>query len=345
MGLYRRGKIYWLSITQDSRRIQLSTRTSNKKQAEAIYAKVFSDLIEGRFFEKQKAQAITFREVAEKYMENNQKQRDTYSIKRLMPFFGDMTLARITIETVEGYIESRQNEGAAFSTIYKEFALGRRMFNVARKKWKWTKENPFADAEFPSFNNQRDRWLTMEEEERIIASAKQEWLKDIIIFAIHTGCRAGEILSVTWKDNIDLPRRCITIQSSKGGHKKSIPISNTLYDILTRKHKVGHISGRVFPIQQHTLKIAFRKVIKETGIEDLHFHDLRHTFATRLVQGGCEIYAVQTLLGHKTIKMTERYAHHCPESLRPSIAVLDNCYNSATATKNGTCHKGHKLLK
>ena len=90
------------------------------------------------------------------------------------------------------------------------------------------------------------------------------------------------------------------------------------------------ISGRVFPISGSSLRQAFDKVTAKTGLEDFRFHDLRHTFATRLVQNGVDLYKVKELLGHKTISMTMRYAHHYPESLRSSIEVLDNCYNSAT---------------
>ena len=79
-----------------------------------------------------------------------------------------------------------------------------------------------------------------------------------------------------------------------------------------------------------SLREAFQKVLKKSGIEDFHFHDLRHTFATRLVQNGVDIYKVKALLGHKTITMTMRYAHHYPESLRSSVTVLDNCYNFTT---------------
>jgi len=338
MGLYRRGKIFWFTTTRNGRRIQKSTKTSNKRLAEEIFTRVRSDIIEGSFFEKQKARSTTFRELAARYMERYQKQRDPFSIKRLLASFGDLTLAGITSTEVEDYIEKRLHE-VKLSTVYKEFALGRRMLNVARKKWKWIRDNPFSDVEFPSINNERDRWLTVQEEQNLLVSVKQEWLRDIIIFAIHTGCRMGEILSLTWKDNVDMQRKVITIQASKGGIKKAIPISNYLYEMLLNQSKISHISGKVFPFKRSTLKDAFQNAIEGSGIVNFHFHDLRHTFATRLVQGGVDLYAIQKLLGHKTIRMTERYAHHYPESLRPSINVLDDCYKSATVEGANTCHE------
>jgi len=84
-----------------------------------------------------------------------------------------------------------------------------------------------------------------------------------------------------------------------------------------------------------SLRAAFDKALGKAKIEDFHFHDLRHTFATRLVQNGVDLYKVKELLGHKTIAMTMRYAHHCPEILRSSVEVLDRCYNSATVEQEG----------
>lgn len=75
--------------------------------------------------------------------------------------------------------------------------------------------------------------------------------------------------------------------------------------------------------------------LEKACIKDFHFHDLRHTFATRLVQAGVDFYRVKELLGHKTINMTMRYAHHYPESLRSSIDVLDRNYDNSTTIRSG----------
>ena len=90
------------------------------------------------------------------------------------------------------------------------------------------------------------------------------------------------------------------------------------------------ISGRVFPIAVRSLRAAYDKTLRKAKIENFTFHDLRHTFATRLVQNGVDLYKVKELLGHKSLTMTMRYAHHYPESLRSSVEVLDSCYNCAT---------------
>jgi len=90
------------------------------------------------------------------------------------------------------------------------------------------------------------------------------------------------------------------------------------------------MTGRVFPISVRSLRVAFEAALEKAEIENFHFHDLRHSFATRLVQNGVDLYKVKELLGHKSVSMTMRYAHHYPESLRASVEVLDDCYNFTT---------------
>lgn len=352
LGLYRRkdSQVYWMSFTVDGRMYRKSTETEDRKLAEAILGKVKTQIVEGKWFDKAVESQITFRELTERYMERYQKQRDPVSKKRLLPVFGDMLLTEIGIDDVEDYVNTRLMGGAKASTVYKEFALGRRMFNVARRKWQ--KEfgvtlNPFADAGFPSFNNERDRWLTVEEEEALIKAASPEWVKDIIIFAIHTGCRRGEILDINVKDNVDMVRRVITVQATKGGNRKMIPMSEKLFEMLTRRLKVVSISGRLFDIKVVTLKDGFCRAVEKAGLGDFHFHDLRHTFGTRLVQMGVDLYRVQKLMGHKSIRMTERYAHHCPDSLKSAADALDGYYfhDFFTFNKPGTCPDVKKSFK
>jgi integrase len=215
-------------------------------------------------------------------------------------------------------------------TVYQELALMRRMFTVAIKEWEWLRDNPVSRLSFSVGNkNARDRWLTIEEEQRLLAHATNpSWLRNLIVFAINTGMRIGEILNLKWQD-VDFKRRIVTVIKSKNGEKRALPMSETVCNIL-KGMKVRDISGRVFPVTYRWVRIVFDKATIEARIENLHIHDLRHTFATRLVQKGVDLYRVKELLGHKSISMTMRYAHHYPESLRSSVEVLDECYNSAT---------------
>ncbi len=101
--------------------------------------------------------------------------------------------------------------------------------------------------------------------------------------------------------------------------------------MLQKRLKVINISGKLFDVTESALKDAFDRAALKAKLENFHFHDLRHTFATRLAQSEVDLYKVQKLMGHKSIKMTERYAHHSPESLKNAAAALDNYYHFTTA--------------
>jgi integrase len=330
MGIYKKGNTYWMIKQFNGKRVERSLDTSVKREAEERYSKVVVEIIEGSYFEKQKAQSVTFGEMVGKYLQKYCRTRDEHTVKRLLPVFGHLTLSNVTTEIVSDYRDERL-KSVKPATVYQELSLMRRMFNVARREWKWTRDNPVADLSFSVGNkNARDRWLTIEEEKTLIDKATNpSWLRPLLIMALHTGMRRGEILDLDW-NHIDVSRRMLTIHRSKNGQKRSLPMSQTLCDTL-RAIKIRNISGRVFPIAVRSLRAAFDMTTEKAGIMDFHFHDLRHTFATRLVQNGVDLYKVKELLGHKTITMTMRYAHHYPESLRTSVEVLDqNYYNSTT---------------
>ena len=273
--------------------------------------------------------------MTEKYLQKYHRIRDEHTVKKLLPAFGHLKLAEVTTEIISDYRDERLKKVKP-ATIYQELSLMRRMFNVARKEWKWTKENPVADLSFSIGNkNARERWLTIEEEHFLLDKATNPlWVRPLLITALHTGMRKGEILGLQWTD-VDFTRKLIMIVKSKNGEKRSIPMSERLSEIL-QGIKVRDISGRVFPIANRSLRVAFDKTLIKAGIKDFRFHDLRHTFATRLVQNGVDLYKVKELLGHKTIAMTMRYAHHHPESLRSGIAVLDQIHDLA--------QNGHKRV-
>ncbi len=328
MSLYKRKSIWYHDISINGERKRISTRTKNRKLAEKIYAQQLLDVAEGRWFEKQKAKSISFREMTEKYLSKYRRIRDEHTVKKVLPAFGHMKLAEMTTEMISDYKDERLKKVKP-ATVYQELSLMRRMFNVARKEWKWTRDNPVADLSFSVGNkNARDRWLTMDQEHLLLEEATNPlWLRPFLITALDTGMRKGEILDLLWM-HVDYPRRLIMVVKSKNEEKRSIPLSQRLFEAL-RGIKVRDISGRVFPISDRSLRVAFGKALSKANITDFHFHDLRHTFATRLVQNGVDVYKVKELLGHKTIAMTMRYAHHYPESLRSGIAVLDQLHDMA----------------
>lgn len=330
MGLYRRGNNFWFSIQHEGgKRIHKSLKTNNKRLAEKRYSQILSEIVEGSFFESAKRKKITFEEMTAKYLKEHEKQRDRRTVKYLKKYFSGYKLSQITSSVIAEYKASRLKKVKP-ATVYQELALMRRMFNVAIREWEWLKDNPVSKISFSvGTTNARDRWLSDDEEESLMKAATSPWwFRNFLVVALHTGMRRGEILNLLWK-HVDLKRRIITVVKSKNGEKRTIPMSNTLYQILTNI-QIRDISGRVFPLSGWSVRQAFDKAIEKSGIKNFRLHDCRHTFATRLVQNGVDLYKVKELLGHKTLAMTMRYAHHYPESLRSSVELLDKCNKSVT---------------
>ena len=132
MGLYKRGKVYWFQITHEGRRVQESLGTDNRKMAERAYAKVITELTEGRYFETAVAKRIFFEEMTNKYLEEHEHSRDRTSLKHLSKIFDGRTLFEVTTRLVAEYRTGRAKK-AKPATIYQELALLRCMFNVAIK--------------------------------------------------------------------------------------------------------------------------------------------------------------------------------------------------------------------
>jgi integrase len=340
MGLFKRGRVWWIAINYQGKQIRKPTGTSDKKLAKAILGKARASIIEGRFFDTLEEKERTFAEMMERYKAEHvvkkasQRQYGGY-IKNFLPFFGHLTLAEISPKLIVQYKAKRYKDGVAPATINRELATMKNAFNLAIREWEWCRDNPVRRVAMEKENNRRDRWLSYEEEERLLKECPL-WVKEIVLFALHTGMRMGEILCLDWK-GVDLFRKTVTVFRSKNGERRTIPINQTVLELLKARSKVRPLNtdlvfySKIYtPIDPNHLRRAFRSGIRKSEIEDFRFHDLRHTFATRLVQAGVDIYKVQRLLGHKSPIMTQRYAHHYPESLRDGVEILDRGKNSIT---------------
>ena len=222
----------------------------------------------------------------------------------------------------------RRAGGAAAKTINNELTLLSHAFQLAVKEWEWVAENPVQKVSKEKVRNLIERWLTAEEEERLLA-ASPVWLQEIIVFAANTGLRQSEILNLQWC-NVDLFRRTITLLEQKNGGRDTLPVNARTLDVLKARAKVRSLktdyvfyNGAGNRMDARDLLRVFYPVMKKADVKRFRFHDLRHTFATRLVQAGADIYTVQKLGRWKTISMVMRYAHHHSESLRAGIEILD----------------------
>ena len=338
----RSGGIWWTSIRHNGKRIQKSLETSDRKLAKAIEAKVKTEIVEGTYFEKLIGRNKTFKDMMDKFLKvhapkvsSNMQRSYTTSLKHLNPFFGESNLLSISPKMVSRYKVLRNDEGAAPASVNRELSMLSKAFNLAIKEWEWLKDNSASSVPKEKENNERDRWLTKDEEKEILENSP-EWLRDIIIFALNTGLRLQEFLSLEWS-RVNLVRRTILIKETKNGSPKTLPLNKIALDVLNQRSKVKSIKNDyVFfnsngkKINPHVLRTSFYTVLEKVGVENLWLHDLRHTFATRLAQADVDLYKISKLLGHKDIKMTQRYSHHCPDSLRDGVEILEVGYNLTT---------------
>lgn len=328
-----------MSFTADGMQHQMSTGSEDRKLAENILAKVKVSVIEGKWFDVHAAKQHTFDELMEKYMTEHSavnktpesSLRDEHYRRHLSRIFGGLTLDKITSNLVSRYKAMRVKDGAKPATIKNELVCLNHAFNLAAEEWEWLSHNPIARVKMPVVENQIDRWLTAEEEKALMdACHDRKWLADVVIFALNTGVRQGGIINLQWKD-VDLFRRTATIKkkSRMGKGKYTIPLNQTVMELLKAKSKVVNMSGYVFTqhanerLSKREVQRQFNTAVTRAKIAHFRFHDLRHTFATRLVQAGIDIYTVSKLMGHSSVRMTERYAHHYPESVRHGVEILD----------------------
>lgn len=344
MGLYRRGKTYWFTIMDEGRRIQKSTGTPNRKLAERIYATALRDVHEGKWFE-QEVRRTPFMEMVDRYRteytnqkDYMQKARDMSIFKHLIGFFGKEALLKDVIHRTGEYEHFRRGQitrlGAppGSGTIRKELALLRRMFNIARKQWKWSTENPVSNIELPRESKHRIRYLSEDEYTRLFKALEEDstnWIKPITVLALNTGLRLNNLCSLTW-DEVNLFSGVIYIASEKMKNNEyhGIPLNESARRLLLELRKVRSLSNHVLhdngkQLHNKKVHIAFRRVMARAEIDDFRFHDLRHTFASYLRQKGADLDIVSKLLGHKDLRMTLRYAHMSLEPLRDSIRLLD----------------------
>src|SRR3989339_1283665 len=333
--MFKRGGVWWTCIRYEDKKVQKSLETDDRRLAQAIEAKIRAEIAEGKFFDKPVGQSKTFKDMMEKFMQEhapkvskNMQKSYASSLKHLATFWGNSKLSDIKPKLISEYKVLRKNKGIKPATINRELAMLSKAFNLAVKEWEWIKDNPVSKVPKEKEDNERDRWLNAEDEKRLLENSLS-WLKDIIIFDLNTGLRQDELLSLTW-DRVDLFRKVIIIQESKNGKPRTIPLNQIALDILMEKTKVRSLKGDfVFPssvmtkMNRRNLVRAFDIAREKASIQNFHFHDVRHCFATRLAQRGVDIYRISKLLGHLNITMTQRYAHHCPESLRGGIEVLE----------------------
>jgi integrase len=197
------------------------------------------------------------------------------------------------------------------TSLKRELTPIRHLFEVARDEWGLPlKENPLDKLKLEAPDQRRERRLRSGEFSRLIEAAnsrRNPLISSIIKFAVATGMRRSEMLALRWK-NIDRAQRSLLILETKNGHSRSIPLTSAALNVLSDQDQRGD-NDRVFPITANALRLAWERVRRRAGIEDLHFHDLRHEAISSFFEMGLSTPEVALISGHKDMRMLFRYSH------------------------------------
>ena len=348
---YKKGVTWYIRYNHNGEQIvEKVGRTIDgftKKQAENALTSRRGDIVQGRFNVAQTRQYPRFNKLMAEYLEYSKMhkkafRRDTVSAKHLLPFFGKKRTDEITTFMIEQYKKKRQdkikampkNIGKAdrdisFCSINRELSMLKHFFTMAIK-WGKAEKNPVRGVKmFPE--KMRERYLTEGEIPMLLDAcrrSKNKHLYVIVLFALNTGARLQEVLQLRAKD-LDFNNSIIYLEHTKNGDRGKVPMNEYLRAAL-KAHLAGHEheylfcdnSGRPFA----NIRKAFINALKEAGIKDFHFHDLRHTFASQLAMNGVEGTTLQALGRWKTPSMVMRYAHLSESHKKKAVNTLNGLF-------------------
>ncbi len=237
----------------------------------------------------------------------------------------------ITRNDVSKFIETRMSgeDAVAPATVRKEVQALKYCLKLAVEQWEYLRVNPAQSVKLPKVSDEKPRFLTPNEL-RATLEAAPEWMRAPIALAAATGMRRGELLALRWLD-IDFGLKLIFLRSAttKTAEPRAIPLTpaaQLVLESLSHGKPGAHVFADVDPAR---LSVYIRRVFASLGIENASFHTLRHTAASWMVQAGVSLYSTGQVLGHKTPRMTQRYAHLAPEHLATAAGKLSDALMKA----------------
>jgi integrase len=354
MRLYKRkgSPKWWVDWRdQNGRRHRKSTGTDDKDLAQALAAKWQQESFMERHFGA--IPEVPFRDALLRYGEEKQRQNPEgykhvmcHCLQRLLDRFDGLSLSDITAAKIQDFADDRLTR-VKITTAQKDLSVLKAALNKAHREGRLSSMPPFPRLKMPKG---RCRWLSPAEERRLLLVAAAH-IRPLIAFAIDTGGRRSELLKLDWR-NVDLDRNRITFVNTKNGEDRSVRLTDRAKQVLLSLDPKS--SGPVFTYAGWPMKdnnSSFPAAVRRAGIEDFRFHDLRHTFASRLVQKGIPLYEVMHLTGHKSFSIVQRYAHLAPEYQERAIAALNDYgqenawHNSGTSEENALVQTSAKSLK
>lgn len=279
---------------------------------------------ESRYFKNSEAKKHTISELVDRYIKQvlpskpKSIRQQTRQLNWWKSKLGAFTLADVTPALLaETRDLLREERGVGPATAVRYMAALSHAFTIATKEWGWLESNPMLKVTKPKEPRGIVRFLDEDEKTALLATCKNSTNKalyPIVVLAISTGMRRGEILNLSWKD-IDLDRGRILLEETKNNERRGVPLVGHAHKILIEYSKIRQLNTQlIFPSNHNPnkpieIRAPFEAALKEAGIENFRFHDLRHTAASYLAMNGASLAEIAEILGHKTLQMVQRYAH------------------------------------
>jgi len=334
----------------------------NKAMAEDLFSKRKIQIKENKYFDIKKESHLTFRELGEKHLKHCEltgkkswKSTDAGNMEHLIGYFGDMLVSEISAEDVEAYKQKRLGEVRISpkkkiemrvkpATINHELSCMRTAINKAIYEWRdpENKRLPLFAGPNPATRFKRlrevsrDRFLTKGELIKLLDVSSPE-LRNYILIAVNTGMRKGEMQGMT-PETVKLDMNYIFLSETKNGETRYVPTNETVKSILRGPFDFSYNPRK-----------AFATALGRAEIRGLHFHDLRHTFASYLAHLGVDLYTISVLLGHKTkggiYSITARYTHLQQDNLLAAVRKLDLYLSDVMPSSRGDATGGRFMTK
>lgn len=328
--LFKRSNgVYYICYEEDGKRKWKSTGKSLKAEA-------YREMMQFEKHLKAYRSRMTLQEFTAELLMHAQANyaestRELYSrsLNLLQDVAGNKYVSGVTPKDADTFRTARAKKVSPVS-VNMELKTLRAAFSQAMR-WKLVLENPFRKIAFMKIPERQPAYIRKEDFGRVILAIRDQWFKELVTFTVLTGLRRGEIINLRWTD-IDFERRLLHVQSSEGfttkmGKRRAVPMNENVYQLLWNQ-STKQIGDFVFTyaglrIRPDLLTRKFRLCIRKAGLDRrIHFHSLRHTFATWLVQGSVSIYEVQKLLGHSNIAVTQIYSHLVSSELHRAVEKL-----------------------
>lgn len=282
---------------------------------------------EGRYFKTREAQRHTLAELIDRYLldvlprkKGAPKQRQQLQWWREQ--LGTFALSDLTPPLLAEY---RDKLAAGFpgteprgpATVVRYLAALSHCLSIAVKEYQWLDDSPMRRVSKPKEPRGRVRFLSEQERAALLSACEASanpYLFPVVVLALSTGMRAGEIMALEWRD-VDLARGWLTLRETKNGERRGVPLAGKAFELLKEHARIRRrvdtplLWPGVRPDRPMDLRQPWEKALKQAGIEDFRFHDLRHSAASYLAMNGASLNEIADVLGHKTLSMVKRYAH------------------------------------